>query len=283
MQPAWSASTARGQAAAALVWALVCGLVAATYLGGFATPAAAPSGAAIVAVCLVSALIGITPYLWALGTHQQLRYPPVGSWLGTTVGWQVLAASIASCISHLVLLVLGEQLASPATMTAFLLVPFVEAVAHLALKRGLGGPLPGQVFWADVYFEEDPLQSKDRPVMVLGPTADGHIATMKFTSVDQSSRGDQYTRVEGWQPAPLKEGGSTKTRSWADLTTAKVLDRSSFRRADGRVPRKEFERLVSLASDQAWSHPPAWVVVGVGRLWAIGGVVVAVVVTTIRP
>ena len=47
-----------------------------------------------------------------------------------------------------------------------------------------GLPDPGEVVWTWVPYEDDPAQGKDRPVVVLARTDDGHLLGLQLTSQD---------------------------------------------------------------------------------------------------
>jgi predicted ABC-type ATPase len=49
-------------------------------------------------------------------------------------------------------------------------------------KHPDGHPDPGEVVWAKVPFEDDPSQSKDRPVIVIGRAANGNLVGLQLTS-----------------------------------------------------------------------------------------------------
>ncbi|GIG64999.1 hypothetical protein Pen01_12940 [Phytomonospora endophytica] len=93
--------------------------------------------------------------------------------------------------------------------------------------RAGGGPAPGEIWWADVPFE-DGTGSKVRPCLVL--RADGRgAAVLKITSQDQSHRRDHVEiATRHWDP-------KARHNSHLDLTDPIRVSRGSFTKRAGRL------------------------------------------------
>jgi hypothetical protein len=99
---------------------------------------------------------------------------------------------------------------------AALLLYFWDSGSDVAAGQG-AGPSRGQVWWADVPYEEQ-VGSKKRPVLVL--TADAtHVWCLFFTSVDQS-------RNRNYIPAPASMWAKPKEHSYLKLDRPLTLARS---------------------------------------------------------
>lgn len=105
---------------------------------------------------------------------------------------------------------------------------------------------PGQVWYADVTFEEG-TGSKDRPCVVLVVDPEGLGAWVaKITSQDSAARhGAVEIPMEGWD-------GGEKTRSWVDVRLPHFVDAHSFRRRAGTCPSRTYER--DLRETRAQAH-----------------------------
>jgi hypothetical protein len=103
----------------------------------------------------------------------------------------------------------------------------LTGVAIWRLIRGLRptvAPKPGEIWNADVPFEDDETESKDRPVLVVA-TAGYRADIMKITSQDKS-------RFDGYLHLPLDKWHRVLTKeSWLDLRTISLPfeDFRSFR------------------------------------------------------
>jgi mRNA-degrading endonuclease toxin of MazEF toxin-antitoxin module len=87
-------------------------------------------------------------------------------------------------------------------------------------------PQPGEIWFVSFPYGEDPLQAKDRPVLVVA-TETRSALVRKITSQDQSRRPHEYDRL------PREASGLTKD-SWIRKSHDTVL-LSSFRRRAGWV------------------------------------------------
>lgn len=87
-------------------------------------------------------------------------------------------------------------------------------------------PAPGDIWWADVPFEEGG-GSKVRPCVVIR-THRAHVVVLKITSQDKSSRRDHV-------PIETRSWDRTATRdSWLDVDTPLVVPDAALRRHVGQ-------------------------------------------------
>lgn len=94
-------------------------------------------------------------------------------------------------------------------------------------KRPATGPAPGDIWWADVPFE-DGTGSKVRPCLVLRANAKS-VDVLKITSQDQSRRRDHVEiATRHWDPR-------AKHNSHLDLTDPIRVPRRSFADKAGRL------------------------------------------------
>jgi hypothetical protein len=96
-----------------------------------------------------------------------------------------------------------------------------ERGVEVATPPRPGLPAPGEVWWADVPFE-DGTGSKIRPCLVVRSGADG-AAVLKITSQDQSRR-DGYRRI----PTATWKGGEADG-SWLDMRHEYPVRLADFR------------------------------------------------------
>jgi hypothetical protein len=98
------------------------------------------------------------------------------------------------------------------------------------------GPDPGEIVWAKVHFEDDPRQSKDRPVLVIGRINGG-----------KSLAAVQLTSKEG-RPDSMPIGKGTWDRdqrpSAVKLDRIVQIDESDYRREGAVMPRAKFTTVV---------------------------------------
>jgi mRNA-degrading endonuclease toxin of MazEF toxin-antitoxin module len=93
--------------------------------------------------------------------------------------------------------------------------------------RAVGGPQPGQVWWAEVPFE-DGHGSKDRPVVVLRRDG-GHRVVLMVSSQDKAGR-------RGWVALDRRGWDRRPGRSWVRTDREIPLRGRDFRRRAGRCP-----------------------------------------------
>lgn len=95
---------------------------------------------------------------------------------------------------------------------------------------------PGEVVWSWVPFEEDPMQGKDRPVLVVG--WDGPLlAAVQLSSKDHADRRDAGDWIEVGRGAWDREGRV----SYADASRLLRLDPSGVRREGAALDRERFD------------------------------------------
>lgn len=113
------------------------------------------------------------------------------------------------------------------------------SVVRAAIRRRRGRPAPGEVWFAQVPFD-DGTGSKDRPVLVL--SVDGRSLTVaKFTSQDRSARRDHRRVPDGLL--------GLRRSSWVNLRPV-ALPRKAFRR---RVARPGAAMVQWYARESGWS------------------------------
>ncbi|KRA31366.1 MULTISPECIES: type II toxin-antitoxin system PemK/MazF family toxin [unclassified Nocardioides] len=113
-----------------------------------------------------------------------------------------------------------------------------------------GDPDPGEVVWAWVPYEDDPLQGKDRPVLVIGTTIgpDGHttVDCLVMTSKDhdrdqaqEAAAGRQWMDVGsgGWD----REGRPSEVR----LNRLVVLDAADVRREGSAIDQTIYDAVLA--------------------------------------
>jgi len=108
-----------------------------------------------------------------------------------------------------------------------------------------GGPLAGEIWWADVPFA-DTDESKDRPCLVLNSHG-RDVVVLKITSADRSGRRDCLALPAGAIDDPT--GGSR--RSWLELKEVRTVPRGSFRRVAGRCDDATWRRIGRLRGADA--------------------------------
>jgi PemK-like, MazF-like toxin of type II toxin-antitoxin system len=113
-----------------------------------------------------------------------------------------------------------------------------------------GLPDPGEVVWTWVPYEDDPAQGKDRPVVVLSRTSDGHLLGLQLTSQDhdvdaeqEASWGRHWMDVGtgAWDP----EGRPSEVR----LDRLLRLPEAEVRREGAALDRSTFEDVVVAARE----------------------------------
>lgn len=108
---------------------------------------------------------------------------------------------------------------------------------------------PGEVVWTWVAFEDDPLQGKDRPVLVLG--WDGPLlAAVPLSSKDHAQRRDAHEWVDvgpgGWDPQHRV--------SYADANRLLRVEPSAVRREGAALEQRAFDRVLArVAQLHGWT------------------------------
>ena len=99
-------------------------------------------------------------------------------------------------------------------------------------------PDPGEVVWCWVAFEEDDAIGKDRPVVIVGETADGRLAALMLSSRDHA--GDRRWRRVGAGPW---DGDGRE--SWARIDRVLAVEASAVRREGAVLARPVFDALAA--------------------------------------
>lgn len=99
------------------------------------------------------------------------------------------------------------------------------------------GADPGEIVWAKIPFEDDPSQSKDRPVLVIGRVeGTTKLAAFQLTSKVGKRRDDLPIGTGSWD----RQGRPSSLR----LGRIVQIDESNYRREGSVMPRQQFERVV---------------------------------------
>jgi hypothetical protein len=117
-----------------------------------------------------------------------------------------------------------------------------------------GLPDPGEVVWTWVPYEDDPAQGKDRPVVVLSRTTDGHLLCLQLTSQDHDRDAEQEARWgRHWRDVGSGAWDAEGRPSEVRLDRLLVLDPARVRREGAALDREVFDRVVAAARrTQGW-------------------------------
>jgi hypothetical protein len=117
---------------------------------------------------------------------------------------------------------------------------------HYAPRRN-GRPDPGEIVWAWVPYEDDPLQGKDRPVLVIGLDGDDVLA-LQLTSKDHDRDAAQEAAVgRYWMDIGVGAWDSQRRPSEVRLNRLLRLDRNAVRREGAALPEPLFEGVLAAA------------------------------------
>ncbi len=107
-----------------------------------------------------------------------------------------------------------------------------------------GMPDPGEVVWAWVPYEEDHLQGKDRPALVIGRDGTWLLA-LPLTSKDHD-RGADHEAATGRRWVDVGTGAWDRSgrASEARLDRIVRLDPAAVRREGAALPRDRFDRVI---------------------------------------
>lgn len=99
------------------------------------------------------------------------------------------------------------------------------------------GPDPGEIVWAKVHFEDDPSQSKDRPVLVIGRINGGK----SLAAVQLTSKTDKVDSM------PIGPGTWDRDRrpSAVKLDRIVQIPAEDYRREGAVMPRAKFGTIVN--------------------------------------
>jgi predicted kinase/mRNA-degrading endonuclease toxin of MazEF toxin-antitoxin module len=100
-----------------------------------------------------------------------------------------------------------------------------------------GGPDPGEIVWAKIPFEDDPTQSKDRPVLVIGRVnGSDTLAAVQLTSQTKGRRSE----------LPIGSGDWDKSGKESNIKLDRVVQvgPSNYRREGSVMERKKFDHVI---------------------------------------
>ena len=107
--------------------------------------------------------------------------------------------------------------------------------------------LPQEVWFANFPFEDDPTQSKDRPVIVLHVDENScKVLSMKVTSSPPYSEFE--IEIFNWEQIPLHH------KSTADAASVQYILKSAFRRRIGKLSDDDWENVLMLYEKFLQSH-----------------------------
>lgn len=119
-------------------------------------------------------------------------------------------------------------------------------VAYAPEPDGL--PDPGEVVWTWVPYEDDPAQGKDRPVLVLALTDDGHLLGLQLTSKDHDRDAEQEAaRGRHWVDVGSGEWDRERRPSEVRLDRLLRLPQGEVRREGAALVEPLFHAVVDAA------------------------------------
>lgn len=108
-----------------------------------------------------------------------------------------------------------------------------------------GHPDPGEIVWTWVPYEDDPVQGKDRPVLLVGRDGDTLLGLMLTSRDRNNSRGHDARYVDvgagDWDP----QGRPSEVK----IDRLLRLDPRDIRREGAVLPRQRFEQVVAAIPD----------------------------------
>lgn len=110
-----------------------------------------------------------------------------------------------------------------------------------------GAPNPGEVVWAWVPFEEDAMQGKDRPVLILGahPDRPDVMLALQLTSKDHDRDAAQEARAGRlWMDVGAGDWDSRHRPSEVRLNRVLQLRTDAMRREGAALDRETYETVV---------------------------------------
>ncbi|MCW2760974.1 MAG: growth inhibitor PemK [Marmoricola sp.] len=131
-------------------------------------------------------------------------------------------------------------------------IPRIRAVRPVIPRLGYspkadGRPDPGEVVWAWVAYEDDPLQGKDRPVLVIGVDGDRLLA-LALTSRDHDPDAAQESRDgREWMDIGTGAWDSQRRPSEVRLNRLLHLDPAEVRREGAVLPKEVFDAVLEAA------------------------------------
>ena len=111
-------------------------------------------------------------------------------------------------------------------------------------------PDPGEVVWTWVPYEDDPTQGKDRPVLVLARTDDGHLLCLQLTSQDHDRDAAGEARWgRHWMDVGTGAWDRERRPSEVRLDRLLELDPGAVRREGAALSRPVFDSVVQRARE----------------------------------
>jgi hypothetical protein len=113
-----------------------------------------------------------------------------------------------------------------------------------------GLPDPGEVVWTWVPYEDDPAQGKDRPVVVLSRTTDGHLLGLQLTSQDHDRDAEQEASCgRHWMDVGTGAWDAERRPSEVRLDRLLRLPEAEVRREGAALDRTMFDAVVAAARE----------------------------------
>jgi hypothetical protein len=113
-----------------------------------------------------------------------------------------------------------------------------------------GLPDPGEVVWTWVPYEDDPAQGKDRPVVVLSRTTDGHLLCLQLSSQDHDRDAEQEASWgRHWMDVGTGDWDAERRPSEVRLDRLLRLPEAGVRREGAALDRGMFEAVVAAARE----------------------------------
>jgi hypothetical protein len=113
---------------------------------------------------------------------------------------------------------------------------------------GDGRPDPGEIVWAWVPYEDDPMQGKDRPVLVIDTDGDDLLA-LQLTSKDHDRDAAQEAAAgRHWMDIGIGSWDSENRPSEVRLNRLLRLDPAAVRREGAALSKDLFDGVVRAAS-----------------------------------
>jgi len=100
---------------------------------------------------------------------------------------------------------------------------------------------PGEVVWTWVPYEDDRRQGKDRPVVVIGSSADGRLAVVPLSSHDHGDRPD----ADEWVAVGAGRWDGQGRDSYANVDRVLRVAARDVRREGAALDRRRFDAVVA--------------------------------------
>jgi hypothetical protein len=100
-----------------------------------------------------------------------------------------------------------------------------------------GHPDPGEIVWARVPFEDDPTQSKIRPVVIIGRAKNGNLVAVQSTS-------------KSHRPGSIPVAWSNDKISYIRPERLIQIDANNYQKEGSYIKRPKFQEIVDLVSSR---------------------------------